>query len=145
MLDVLRSEVERLGVVVLLSCRVEKIEPAVGGGGVRYKVYTDQGILDAEAVILAAGSKAAPSTGSDGSGYELARRLGHRIIKPLPALVQLRCQGSMYRQMAGIRTEAGVKLMAAGELLGRDRGELQLTDYGLSGCLLYTSDAADEL
>ena len=132
-LDVLRSEVERLGVAVLLSCRVEKIEPAVGGGGVRYKVYTDQGILDAEAVILAAGSKAAPSTGSDGSGYELARRLGHRIIKPLPALVQLRCHGSMYRQMAGIRTEAGVKLMAAGELLGRDRGELQLTDYGLSG------------
>ena len=34
----------------------------------------------------------------------------------------------MYRQMAGILTEAGVKLMAAGELLDRDRGELQLTD-----------------
>ena len=132
-LDVLRSEVERLGVAVLLSCRVEKIEPAAGGGHVRYKVYTDQGILDADAVILAAGSKAAPSTGSDGSGYELAGRLGHRIIKPLPALVQLRCQGNLYRQMAGIRTEAGVKLMAAGELLARDRGELQLTDYGLSG------------
>ena len=132
-LDVLRSEVERLGVAVLLSCRVEKIEPAAGGGHVCYKVYTDQGILDADAVILAAGSKAAPSTGSDGSGYELAGRLGHRIIKPLPALVQLRCQGNLYRQMAGIRTEAGVKLMAAGELLARDRGELQLTDYGLSG------------
>ena len=80
----LRSEVERLGVAVLLSCRVEKIEPAAGGGHVRYKVYTDQGILDADAVILAAGSKAAPSTGSDGSGYELAGRLGHRVIKPLP-------------------------------------------------------------
>ena len=73
-------------------------------------------------------SKAAPSTGSDGSGYELAKRLGHRVIKPLPALVQLRCQGNLYRQMAGIRTEAGIKLMAAGELLARDRG-----------CLLYTS------
>ena len=138
-LDVLRSEVERLGVAVLLSCRVEKIEPAAGGGHVRYKVYTDQGILDADAVILAAGSKAAPSTGSDGSGYELAGRLGHRVIKPLPALVQLRCQGNLYRQMAGIRTEAGVKLMAAGELLARDRGELQLTDYGLSGIPVFRS------
>ena len=160
-LDVLRCEVERLGVVVLLSCNVEKIVPVDGnkdgkvggefknkakksvkveedsnqpaGGRVRYKVYTDQGVLDADAVILAAGSKAAPSTGSDGSGYELAKMLGHRVIKPLPALVQLRCQGNLYRQMAGIRTEAGVKLMAAGELLARDRGELQLTDYGLSG------------
>ena len=131
-LDVLRSEVERLGAVMLLSCSVEKITPA-GGGDKGYKVYTDQGMLDADAVILAAGSKAAPSTGSDGSGYELAKKLGHRVIKPLPALVQLRCQGNMYRQMAGIRTEAGVKLMAAGELLAQDRGELQLTDYGLSG------------
>ena len=59
--------------------------------------------------------------------------LGHRVIKPLPALVQLRCQGNMYRQMAGIRTDARVKLMAANELLAQDRGELQLTDYGLSG------------
>ena len=160
-LDVLRCEVERLGVVVLLSCNVEKIVPIdenkdrkVGeefknkakksvkvegesnqpaGGRVRYKVYTDQGVLDADAVILAAGSKAAPSTGSDGSGYELAKMLGHRVIKPLPALVQLRCQGNMYRQMAGIRTDARVKLMAANELLAQDRGELQLTDYGLSG------------
>lgn len=160
-LDVLRCEVERLGVVVLLSCNVEKIVPVdgnkdgkVGGefknkakksvkveedsnqpadGRVRYKVYTDQGVLDADAVILAAGSKAAPSTGSDGSGYELAKMLGHRVIKPLPALVQLRCQGNMYRQMAGIRTDARVKLMAANELLAQDRGELQLTDYGLSG------------
>ena len=160
-LDVLRCEVERLGVVVLLSCNVEKIVPIDGnkdrkvgeefknkakksvkvegdsnqpaGGRVRYKVYTDQGVLDADAVILAAGSKAAPSTGSDGSGYELAKMLGHRVIKPLPALVQLRCQGNMYRQMAGIRTDARVKLMAANELLAQDRGELQLTDYGLSG------------
>lgn len=160
-LDVLRCEVERLGVVVLLSCNVEKIVPVDGnkdrkvgeefknkakklvkveedsnqptGGRVRYKVYTDQGVLDADAVILAAGSKAAPSTGSDGSGYELAKMLGHRVIKPLPALVQLRCQGNMYRQMAGIRTDARVKLMAANELLAQDRGELQLTDYGLSG------------
>ena len=160
-LDVLRCEVERLGVVVLLSCNVEKVVPVDGnkdgkvggefknkakksvkveedsnqptGGRVRYKVYTDQGVLDADAVILAAGSKAAPSTGSDGSGYELAKMLGHRVIKPLPALVQLRCQGNMYRQMAGIRTDARVKLMAANELLAQDRGELQLTDYGLSG------------
>ena len=114
-------------------------------------------MLEADALILAAGSKAAPSTGSDGSGYELAKRLGHRVIKPLPALVQLRCQGNMYKQMAGIRTEARVGLYmesprfgksgkgaenpqlsksgkGAGRiLLAEDKGELQLTDYGLSG------------
>ena len=137
-LDVLRQEMGHLGLQVLLSCEADRM-------------------LEADALILAAGSKAAPSTGSDGSGYELAKRLGHRVIKPLPALVQLRCQGNMYKQMAGIRTEARVGLYmesprfgksgkgaenpqlsksgkGAGRiLLAEDKGELQLTDYGLSG------------
>lgn len=147
-LDVLRWEAERLGAVTLCSCHVEKIVSA-GSKHPGYRVHTDQGILEGDAVILAAGSKAAPSTGSDGSGYELAKGLGHHVIKPLPALVQLRCQGTMYRQMAGIRTEARVKLMAEGELLAEDRGELQLTDYGLSGIPVfqvsrYASRALDQ-
>lgn len=131
-LDVLRSEVERLGVLILFSCNVEKILSGKEGNR-NYRVYTDQGALEADAVILATGSKAAPSTGSDGSGYKLAESLGHRIIKPLPALVQLRCQGAMYRQMAGIRTDASIRLMCDGNVMAQDRGELQLTDYGLSG------------
>lgn len=128
-LDVLRLELAHLGVQVLVSCEVKQIESAQG----TYRIHTSQGRLEADALILAAGSKAAPSTGSDGSGYELAKKLGHSVIKPLPALVQLRCQGTMYRQMAGIRTEARVRLLADGKQLAEDQGELQLTDYGLSG------------
>ena len=141
-LDVLRQELGHLGVQVLLSCEADRIEQLHEGA---YRISSSQGMLEADALILAAGSKAAPSTGSDGSGYELAKRLGHRVIKPLPALVQLRCQGNMYKQMAGIRTEARVGLYmesprfgqsgkGAGRiLLAEDKGELQLTDYGLSG------------
>ncbi|MBS6954150.1 MAG: NAD(P)/FAD-dependent oxidoreductase [Enterocloster asparagiformis] len=155
-LDVLRREVERLGVVVLTGCEAKGISPSPAGssgqterrpeaggrenggdnpqpGRSGYVVATGQGDLRADAVILAAGSKAAPSTGSDGSGYELARGLGHKVIKPLPALVQLRCQGRHYKQLAGIRTEARLSLYADGALLAEDTGELQLTDYGLSG------------
>ena len=129
-LDVLRWEVQALGTRVNLSCQVQKIEMAKKGG---FKVHTDQGSWLFDSLIIAAGSKAAPSTGSDGSGYVLAASLGHRIIKPLPALVQLRCQGNLYRQMAGIRTDARVALLTNGREKASDRGELQLTDYGLSG------------
>ena len=160
-LDVLRREVERLGVVVLTGCEAREVSAVEGfrpdgaekrkagdcrPGGVgknggegcgptapRFVVKTSQGDLTADAVILAAGSKAAPNTGSDGSGYELAKGLGHKVIKPLPALVQLRCQGRHYKQLAGIRTEARLSLYAGGSLLAEDTGELQLTDYGLSG------------
>ena len=134
-LDVLRREVERLGVVVLTGCEVREVS-AVEGCRTRdthFVVKTSQGDLAADAVILAAGSKAAPNTGSDGSGYELAKGLGHKVIRPLPALVQLRCQGRHYKQLAGIRTEAHLSLYADGSLLAEDTGELQLTDYGLSG------------
>ena len=132
--DVLLQEAERRRVQIHLSCHIERIEERPCGG---FVLHTDQGRLSEDALILAAGSKAAPSTGSDGSGYELARQLGHSIIKPLPALVQLRCQGNMYRQMAGVRTEAGVRLLVDGELAAEDRGELQLVDYGLSGTPIF--------
>lgn len=144
-LDVLREEIERLKIRILLSCHIEKIEKKNGG----FFIHTDQGTVETDALILAAGSKAAPSTGSDGSGYEYARQLGHSIIKPLPALVQLRCQGNMYKQMAGIRTEAEVSLQADGITLAKDKGELQITDYGLSGIPVfqvsrYAARALDE-
>ena len=134
-LDVLRREVERLGVVVLTGCEVREVSAVEGcrPRDTRFVVKTSQGDLTADAVILAAGSKAAPNTGSDGSGYELAKGLGHKVIRPLPALVQLRCQGRHYKQLAGIRTEAHLSLYADGSLLAEDTGELQLTDYGLSG------------
>ena len=95
-LDVLRQEAEHLGVVTLTGCEATGVEPMEGRPGLT--VATGQGKLQGDAVILAPGSKAAPATGSDGSGYELAKKLGHRVIKPLPALVQLRCQGKHYKR-----------------------------------------------
>lgn len=145
-LDVLRCEVEHLGIKLLLSCQVRDIKT---GGKDGFRIHTDQCVLDADALILAAGSKAAPATGSDGSGYALAESLGHRIIKPLPALVQLRCQGNLYRQLAGIRAEARVSLLVDGDKTAEDQGELQLVDYGLSGIPVfqisrYAARALDE-
>ena len=132
-LDVLRGELERLGVEIRVSCQVKGVEAAGEG----YRIRTEAGNFLVDSLILAAGSKAAPATGSDGSGYKLAEGLGHSVIKPLPALVQLRCQGNLYRQLAGIRTEAKVELWADGKMLAWDQGELQLTDYGLSGIPIF--------
>lgn len=131
--EVLSMELRRTGVQVLLSCKVKEIEIA----GHTYRLHTSQGVLEADALILATGSRAAPVTGSDGSGYELAKKLGHSMVKPLPALVQLRCQGTVYRNLAGIRTQARVSLFAGEEKLAEDQGELQLTDYGLSGIPIF--------
>lgn len=117
-LDLLRLELDRLGVLLKTE---EKIADISG----LCKEY--------DAVILACGSKAAPKTGSDGLGYQLARKAGHHIIEPLPALVQLRCKEKFFKAIAGIRMEAKVTLVVNGKALASDQGELQINDYGISG------------
>ncbi len=127
-LDVLRMALKRFRVSVLTDCHIMHIQK-----NVLFQVDTDQGRYEFEKIILATGSKAAPQTGSDGSGYALARELGHQIVKPLPALVQLRSEEPYFKQLAGIRTEAKLTILCEGKKSGVEKGELQLTNYGLSG------------
>ena len=149
-LDALREKAESLEIRIVTECRPETVER----DGTGFCVRTSCGAFRGDFLILAAGSKAAPATGSDGSGYDLAASLGHKIVKPLPALVQLKCRGDFFRSIAGVRTEAEVSLYTAGkhgelgDLLASDRGELQLTDYGISGIPVfqvsrYASEALD--
>lgn len=129
-LDALRFETDHLGIRTVLSCHVKKAGKGKNG---MFTVETDQGIFRGDSLILATGSKAAPVSGSDGSGYELAKSFGHTIIRPLPALVQLKCKGTFFKQLAGVRCEAVVRLVSDGKTLAADEGEVQLTDYGISG------------
>ena len=125
-LEAMLFELEHLGVRIMTECPVKEIKKDL-------TVITDHGKQRGDRIILAAGSMAAPKTGSDGSGYSLARKLGHHIIEPLPALVQLRCKEKWYKQAAGVRTDALVTLKIDGKAAASDRGELQITDYGISG------------
>ncbi|MCD8082674.1 MAG: NAD(P)/FAD-dependent oxidoreductase [Clostridiales bacterium] len=131
-LDALRLEADHRGVRVVVGCEVLGVRKPKDSHS-RFLVETTLGEYQGSALILSAGSKAARVTGSDGSGYRLAEAFGHRIIKPLPALVALRCEEGFFKQLAGVRCEAGVKLNCGGRTIAADKGELQLTDYGISG------------
>lgn len=128
-LDAFRMECRRLNVRFLTDTKCLEIIPKSKG----FRLKTNQGMLKADAVIVAAGSKAAPVTGSDGSGYTLAKKLGHHLIPVLPALVQLRCKENFYKAISGVRVQAKVSLYAGECLAAEDTGELQLTNYGISG------------
>lgn len=128
-LDLLRLEVERLGITVLLEHKVKEIKKVKE----TFILQTQSGRAEYDKVIIACGGKAAPKTGSDGSGYQLAEKLGHTIVQPLPALVQLRCEESYFKSIAGVRMESRVTLVVNGKKEDSDIGELQLNDYGISG------------
>lgn len=100
--------------------------------------------IKADKVIIAAGSKAAPKTGSDGNGYNLVNFLGHNIIKPLPALVQLISDEKDLKLWDKIRCDVTVSLIENNQLIKQEHGEIQLTDYGVSGICIFnlSGDAA---
>ena len=135
-LDALKNKTDSLGVRTCCDSKVLAVSKEKNG---RFAVKTENQTYKADFVILAAGSMAAKTTGSDGSGYELAKSLGHKIKKPLPALVQLKCKGDFFKGIAGVRTDVKVSLYtmdkngAPDVFLASDEGELQLTDYGISG------------
>jgi predicted Rossmann fold flavoprotein len=128
--DALRLELTRLQVCVYTEYEVRQIKKASDG---LFSLEAGQEHLSARTVILATGSKAAPKTGSDGSGYVLSKSLGHHIIKPLPALVQLISDDSLCKSMAGVRSRGNIVLFVNKSKVAEDYGEIQYTDYGVSG------------
>ena len=128
-LEVLQIEVAKLDICVMTEINVLDIQPVKRG----IRVTTDKKTITVDSVILACGSKAAPVTGSDGSGYQLAKLLGHRIVPVLPALVQLRCAEKFYKSISGVRVQGTVEIYADDISLASDTGEIQLTNYGISG------------
>lgn len=128
-LDVLRLELSHQKVALFTQTIVKGIEK----NGEQFRISTEQNEFTADSLILATGSKAAPKTGSDGSGYKFAKKLGHSVIKPLPALVQLRSDLDLCKGMAGVRSEGKVDLYIDGQFVTEDTGEVQYTDYGVSG------------
>ncbi len=128
-LDVLRMEIERLGVELILEESVCSVKKTKKG----FQVQTKKGSYMGDAVILATGGKAASVLGSDGSGYGLAKSFGHSISPVVPALVQLIGKGAYFKQLSGVRTNAKVSVFVDGRYADSDTGELQLTNYGISG------------
>jgi len=87
---------------------------------------------ESDYLIIATGGKAAPKTGSDGFGYEIAKKFNHNIIKPLPALVGLETEENL-KELAGIRFLGEVSLLIDNEVVDTEQGEIQINDYGFSG------------
>ena len=130
-LDVLRFELQACGVKVIQECKINKIEKNNATGKILVSDGSTKYLFDK--VILACGSKAAPKTGSDGSGYKLAKQLGHNIISTVPALVQLKCREDYLKAVSGVRADGKIKIYKGKECIATERGELQLTEYGISG------------
>ena len=94
-------------------------------------IYNDMKMI-CDQVVLSTGSCAYPKTGSDGNGYYLLEKY-HTIIKPLPSLVPLNTNHPNLKNAAGVRSEVTLELFEENKFIKKEEGELQITDYGISG------------
>lgn len=141
-LDVLRFELEHLGIHVVTDAFVKDIykrEKFVAILEDKRKFYGDS-------LVLATGGKAAPNTGSDGNGYRLAEKLGHTIEYPFPGLVQLKLEGNFFKKVNGVKIIGIAELYESHKLLRREEGDILFTNYGISGPpILQISRTANEM
>lgn len=112
----------RRGVETVFDATVEDLFPSEDGWVIRLQ---DAKVLRASAVILATGGLSLPGTGSDGTGFRIARRLGHTIHETYPALTPLTAEPPRHKSLAGISLEVTLeagKFKTAGGFLFTHRG-----------------------
>ena len=130
-----REVEERCGV------RVEGLQKKPAG----YELTTGAGTVFAKKLILAAGGRAMPSSGSDGSGLALAASLGLKAAKPFPSLTPVRVDSPVLKAVKGMRCRCKASLLADKKLVKQETGEIQFTEQGLSGiCVFNLSRLAGE-
>ena len=132
-LDVLRYEIERLGVSVVTEFEVEKIKKTDS----RFVIKSYNGkTVYADKVILSAGGKASPSLGSNGSGYKIAQSFGHKVSELYPSLVQIKTDTTLIKALKGVKLDANVLIETGNKKLS-SFGEVLFTEYGLSGPAIF--------
>jgi predicted Rossmann fold flavoprotein len=121
--DALLRAADRVEIVT--NMRVESIE----------RGFIINGDIRADKIILAAGGRSVPKTGSDGSGYALAKMLGHTVTPTFPALVPLVVEkGHWITELSGISVEAELAVKSpTGRIVHRHRGSMLFTHFGVSG------------
>lgn len=117
-----------LGGKIKYNYLVEKIEK-------KSSLFLINDTISCDKLILATGSKAYKMTGSDGIGYQLAKKFNHHIVKVLPSLTSLITREKI--NLKGVRVDAKVTLYEDGVKVREELGQVQFTDYGLSGICIF--------
>ncbi len=129
-LDILRLAIADRDLPVYLNSKVKAIRQIKKG----FKLETISGeTYECGKLIITCGGKSLAATGSDGSGFSLAKSLGHRIISPIPGIVQLKLDYKNLKALSGIKFNGIAELFINGEMKKREFGEILFTDYGISG------------
>ena len=131
--DVLRFALERENIRLETGFEVEKVKKTASG----FRIEGSGGAVECDRLIVACGGLAGSKLGGTMSGYKLLRSLGHQCTKLQPALVQLKARWSGCASLKGVRANCHAEIFHDGVLHTQSTGELQFTEYGISGPVVF--------
>ena len=122
--DALRFECDNLGIKIRTGAFIKSIEKK----GKYFSVLGET----FDKVVISSGGMSAPSFGTDGNAFNLLKAFGHSLTPICYALSPIKVREKVTK-LKGIRAHCRVTLLENGHIVRKEQGELQLTDYGLSG------------
>jgi len=131
--DILRFALERPNIEVLTGFEVSRIKRTDQG----FRVEGQEAGFDCHRLIVACGGLAGTKLGGSMSGYKLLGKLGHRSTRLRPTLVQLKTNWGGVTGLKGVRANCRAQILRDGILHRESTGELQFTEYGLSGPVIF--------
>ena len=131
--DVLRFALEKPNIWVKLGFEVEKVKKTADG----FRVESREETVECDRLIVACGGLAGTKLGGSMSGYKLLRSLGHSCTRLRPTLVQLKSDWKGAAALKGVRANCRAAIVHNGEVTAESEGQLQFTEYGLSGPVIF--------
>ncbi len=131
--DVLRFGLDKPNITLYPGFEVQKVRREADG----FSLYGGSMTLTCDRLIVACGGLAGTKLGGSMSGYKLLGKLGHKSTRLRPALVQLRSDWGGTAALKGVRANCHVQILHDGALHSQSSGELQFTQYGLSGPVIF--------
>ncbi len=131
--DVLRFGLEKENIRQELGFEVAKVRRKDGG----FSVENGERAVFCDRVVIACGGLAGTKLGGSMGGYQLLRSFGHRMTKLRPALVQIKCGWNGVSALKGVRANCHAAILHDGVLHSESSGEIQFTEYGLSGPVIF--------
>ena len=131
--DVLRFALERENIRLETGFEVEKVKK----NGDVFTIEGANGVVQCDRLIIACGGLAGTKLGGSMSGYKLLRSFGHKCTKLRPTLVQIKSSWPGAASLKGVRANCHARILRNGELFAESTGELQFTEYGLSGPVIF--------
>ena len=131
--DVLRFALEKENIHVLTGTEVTKVKKTEDG----FRVETAQEFYACRKLIVACGGLAGTKLGGSMSGYKLLQKMGHHCTKLRPTLVQIRSDWHGCASLKGVRANCSAQITRDGNMHSMGKGEIQFTEYGLSGPVMF--------